>query len=644
MPSVGSWSPVLSTPAFAVHAAVVYRPGTEKWKVMLFSGGAEATAPPTGAGDLRKSYLWDPDTGSFSSQPFALAGPDDKADPFCSHHAFLPDGRLLVMGGALYGGGGHGHGRGIRAAWIFDPSSESWSRASDMSFPRWYPTPVVLPDGRVLVASGRDTSGGVVEEMEIFDPSSGSWSTLPAAANRAMDIYPSLHLVGAGRHAGKVFYTGTRWAGGSGSWNPPAPALFDPSTNGWQTLDRHDVENRSEGFSVPLPPARCARYLVTGGGHTAGDADPDSAEVIDLRDATPTWRRVQDMHHDRTNVSGVLLPNGRFFAVGGHTDWKFGAAEDEHVLTPEIYDPASEGWIEAAPMAEPRQYHSVAVLLPDGRVLCAGGIGGGGGHGGHQEHMEIYSPPYMQASRRPGIASAPDAVGYGATFAVSTPRPGEVDRAVLVKPMSVTHHTDSHQRLVDLDFGVRDAGTLQVTAPGAATLAPPGYYMLFLVDRCGVPSVARFIRIGAGGGGPKGLKEKEIKDVKEGEKVKEVEKDLRPEKLIRDKDEKDVKEAKEGRKDKGEKELKEGAKEKEIPEGGGGPGGPGPGPLPPGAGLPGLGRHFIRPEERPDLTGGALREEIDVEPVDPGGEGGGGEGALPEELRRRFDEEGGEEG
>lgn len=493
---IGSWSGVANAPCFAVHGALVYNPVTDTWKVMLFGGGAEANSPPTGAKDLRKSYLWDPASQEFSSQDFTLLDASDLADPFCAHHCLLPDGRLLVMGGSIYGGP---HGKGIRTAWIFNPVTESWSRADDMAFERWYPTSVMLSDGKVLVASGRPATAAPIPEMEVFDPVTDAWTTLPSGANKSLAIYPSLHLVPAGPHAGKVFYTGARWAGGSGrnSWSPPDTALFNATANTWSDVGAHVVDNRTEGFSVLLPPAECARFLVFGGGVTASDGDPDSAEVIDLLATSPQWERVPDMHHERTNVTGVVLPNGGVFVFGGHDTYKWDASNgaDHHVYVCEIYDPSTTGWVETARMAKPRQYHSVGILLPDGRVLCAGGVFPGASPR-DQENMEIFSPPYMNEPSRPSISSAPASIDYGICFDVGTAETAPIDRVVLIRPMAVTHHTDSEQRYVGLRFRVMNDSTLQVDSPDSGALAPPGYYMLFLVDAYGTPSVARFIRVG----------------------------------------------------------------------------------------------------------------------------------------------------
>lgn len=619
MAQVGTWSPVTNIPVFAVHGALIYNQTTDKWKVALFSGGEEANNPPTGPNDLRKSYLWDPDTNSFTSQTFALVGPTDSADPFCAHQCILPDGRLLVMGGAFYGGP---HGRGVRATWIFDPISETWSRVADMAFGRWYPTSVVLPDGRVVVASGRSASGGVIAQMEVFDPSTNAWATLPSSANKTLEIYPSLHLVPAGSHAGKIFYTGTRWAGspGQNNWAAPATALFDAVSNTWHDLASHVTPNRTEGISVLLPPAECARWLVLGGGVTAPDGDPDSAEVIDLLQPTPAWSDVQDMRHARTNVTAAILPNGTVFVFGGHGGYKWtanGAGGDQHAYPGEIYHPETRGWIETAPMQRPRQYHSVGILLPDGRVLCAGGVFPGTAQQ-DQSNMEIFSPPYMDEPTRPVITNAPAAIAYGDSFTVETPQTANIDRVALIRPMAITHHTDSEQRYVRLAFRVINAATLEIAAPGNPNLAPPGYYMLFLVDACGRPSVAKFVLVA-----PPTAKTriKDVKDKGEGEKpIKEFEdfKQKEKEKEFKEKEkEKEFKEIKEKDKEIKEKDKEIKEKDKDIFEGGGV--------------RPAL-THFIRPELRPDLGRAALNREADLKAA---GEGIEVEPARPDREAKR---------
>lgn len=233
--------------------------------------------------------------------------------------------------------------------------------------------------------------------------------------------------------------------------------------------------------------------LVVGGGHRAPDGRPHTAEVIDLTDTNPSWILTPNMPSDikRTNVNTVILPDGTVFVVGGHQKYKFDN-DPGPVLDTLIYHPDSGGgtWAPAAPMQKSRQYHSTAVLLPDGRVLSAGGIVPSPAE--DQQHMEIYYPPYM-CRPRPDISSAPDDIYYGLDFNVDTPQAADIRGVVLVRPSSITHHTNSDQRLVDLASTMSGTGRRRVTAPSSSSLAPPGYYMLFVVDRTKTPSVARFV-------------------------------------------------------------------------------------------------------------------------------------------------------
>src|SRR5438445_655734 len=144
-------------------------------------------------------------------------------------------------------------------------------------------------------------------------------------------------------------------------------------------------------------------------------------------------------------------------------------------------------------MQTPRMYHSTALLLPDGRVLVAGG-----GRDAPQEvdqlSAEIYSPPYLFNGSRPTITSAPSAINYGTGFFVATPDAGRVASASLVRLGSVTHAFNMNQRFVPLALQPA-AGGLTIQPPGNANIAPPGDYMLFIVDTNGVPSVAPIVRL-----------------------------------------------------------------------------------------------------------------------------------------------------
>ena len=229
------------------------------------------------------------------------------------------------------------------------------------------------------------------------------------------------------------------------------------------------------------------------GGSDPADGPPTaSAETIDLAAGAPAWETTGSMASARRHLNATLLPDGRVVATGGTSTGGFsdlGGAT--HAA--EVWDPATGEWSTWASAAVSRVYHSTTMLLPDGRLLHAGG--GDGANLPRELNAELFTPPYLLRGPRPVITSAPSSVAYGESFQVSTPDAGVVTRVTLVRLPSVTHAFDQNQRFVPVAFA-RSAGGLTVTAPPGAAIAPPGHYMLFLLDADGIPSVARIIRIG----------------------------------------------------------------------------------------------------------------------------------------------------
>ena len=243
------------------------------------------------------------------------------------------------------------------------------------------------------------------------------------------------------------------------------------------------------------------RLFVIGGG-VSGPAtarNPQTVETIDLTTlgGTTAWESpAQSMSFPRTNVNAVLLPDGTVFIVGGQRAGKW-AVDPQPVLDAEILDPTASPatFTVTPPMAFPRQYHSIAVLLPDGRVLSAGGVDPANPTERDQRSMEVFSPPYLDAGPRPVISAAPASATYGSVVSVATPDSAGVAEVVLIRPNSVTHHTDAGHRLIRLPIVATTAGGVDVRLPANGAIAPPGPYMLFIVDGDRIPSAARFITI-----------------------------------------------------------------------------------------------------------------------------------------------------
>jgi hypothetical protein len=194
------------------------------------------------------------------------------------------------------------------------------------------------------------------------------------------------------------------------------------------------------------------------------------------------------MHFARRQHNAVVLPDGKVLVVGGSSSAGFDNSAAK-VAASEMWDPATGQFTVMASIAKYRGYHSTALLLPDGRVLSAGGNGGG-------PNAQIYSPPYLFKGARPAITSAPAGAAYGQTIFIGTPNAASITKVSLIRLGSTTHTFDESARYMHLNF-TQAAGGLNVTMPANGNLAPPGYYMLFILNGSGVPSVARIMHVGA---------------------------------------------------------------------------------------------------------------------------------------------------
>jgi Domain of unknown function (DUF1929) len=541
---------------YAVHMALMHT-----GHVLMFSGGWE------GSELLHRSWSWDPTQplntalGRWFMPEFDESTPphtgvpttsdDPDIDLFCCHTVFLPDGRLLAVGGD--GAGTHDNA----SLHVYDPVLERWSKIAGRAAPalpgvvyppgmvagRWYPTAVVLADGSVAVFSG-DSPGAIVVDTEILRPP----AYLPAVitggrrvtggSERSLFMYPGMHLVRGGR----VFYIPTSFRYGSSETatmdqiGPTASfQMTGPTDGAWQDyFNPADPTQpivpanrfREEGTSVLLPPAQDARILLIGGGWWDGAAqhgDHRSCEILDTQAATPTWSTAGLMHHQRVNVNAILLPDGKVLIIGGHDEFKWNphtwdATLQEHPQEEaEIYDPSvpfdpanpSAAFTPVASMHAPRTYHSTAVLLPDGSVLVSGGSdrhepSRTPPRATDEKHMELYEPPYFHQGQRPiidaitGTGGPADQIHYGGEFTIQYQvEAGEtIDSVVLMRPCASTHHTNTEQRHVPLSFASSGANTLAVQVLPDATVAPPGYYMVFIVDSNRRPCTrASFIRL-----------------------------------------------------------------------------------------------------------------------------------------------------
>jgi Domain of unknown function (DUF1929) len=426
---------------------------------------------PYGPSNNSGALLWDPATENYT-QWFTLSW-----DMFCNGMVLLKDGRAFIDGGTIKYAPFYGQPKTS----IFDPSINTFTDGPNMAHGRWYPTVLTLGDGRVMTFSGDNETDVTNTAVEFYTIGSG-WST-QYIAPWTPDLYPRLHLL----PNGEVFYSGAQ----------TVSKLFDPSTQSWNTkvATTNYSNTRTYGTSVLLPLAPGQNpdpKVIIMGGHNPAT---NTTEIIDMGASTPAWVYGPNMSQPRIEMNAVILPNGKVLAVGG-------SADDEAASTAsynaDLYNPASNTFSSAGVNKFPRLYHSVALLLPDATVWLAGG---NPSHGVYTHQVEIYKPAYLFNSSgalatRPTISSVPSSVSYGSTFAISTPDAASISSVVLVRNGTVTHAFGMDQREVRLAYIV-GTGSLTVTVPSNSNVVPPGYYMLFILNNSGVPSVAKFVRVTA---------------------------------------------------------------------------------------------------------------------------------------------------
>jgi hypothetical protein len=283
---------------------------------------------------------------------------------------------------------------------------------------------------------------------------------------------------------GKVFLAGF----------PQTSRYLDVSGTGqWSTVANRNVADRTMGSAVMYAPGK---ILYAGG----GDPPTASAEVIDLNQPAPSWRTIARMAYVRRQLNATLLADGKVLVTGGTSGPGFNDQAGA-VHTAELWDPVTETWTTMASEAKNRTYHSTAMLLPDGRVLSSGsGEGGGVVYANSELSAQVFTPPYLfnrdgTLAARPSITSAPARLGYGQSFTVQTADAGSVSRGSLIRLSSVTHAFNQSQLIYPLTFTAATTTSVQALAPANGNLAPPGPYMLFLINKSGVPSVAKMVML-----------------------------------------------------------------------------------------------------------------------------------------------------
>ena len=459
----GRWSEVIDWPHVAVSAS-----NLPDGRVVTWSSN-QKTSFPRGT-EFTYASTWNPITHRF------IDVNNTYQDLFAAHLSLLEDGRLFVSGG----------NNQVKKSSVFDFKDNTWMQLDDMNRGRWYPTNVSLPSGEVLTALG--SSGG--RYPEVWNEKTG-WKVLTGVDLTSPILqyeryyenewWPLLHVA----PLGYVFHSG------------PTPLMHNISTQNLGSILQVGVENRAwypkHGTTIMYDEGK----LLVAGGAISGVNKKSSNQsmLIDINSTTPKVTTIDAMKYPRKFHNGVMLPTGEVLVVGGNQSGiKF--SDKESVLPVEIWNPQTKKWREGADILVPRNYHSIALLMPDGRVLSAGG----GLCNCSADHMngQLYSPPYLfnnegSLADRPRLIVASDIIRNGQQFTLQSD--ADIEKFSMVKMSATTHGVNSDLRYLTPIFTSSGHGQYTLTAHANTNILTPGYWMLFAINEKGVPSIAKIIRV-----------------------------------------------------------------------------------------------------------------------------------------------------
>lgn len=467
----GVWTDIADWPIIAIHMALL--PNGD-----VFSYG---TGTKDESNEAFRYDVWTPSLG-LSDASHKTLDKQSPTDIFCSGQTLLTSGELLIVGGNLAAD----VNRGSSDINLYNSSSQSLNKSPlQMTQGRWYPTATTLASGDVLLQAGWNYNFQAVPTPELYKQE-GGWQLLTGASNDqafgdANIFYPWSFV----SNTGKVFIAGP----------DDDSYLLDPTGTGSTTKlsKRGDTIERDYGNAVMFAPNK---ILVTGGG-----LPPQKTSfVTDISsDTNPQTSQVASMTHARRQADATLLPTGDVLVTGGSSGNDFND-ESNAIFEAELWNPANDTWTSLASASEVRTYHSSALLLPSGAVISAGG---GKCDCEDKFNAEVFLPPYLfkkdgsgDLAPRPKITQAPENLSYKQTFtlSLSNTQIENISKVSLLRAGSSTHSWNNDQRFMILDFNIEE-GKLKVKAPEKAELAPPGYYLLSVVDNKGVPSVSKIIKL-----------------------------------------------------------------------------------------------------------------------------------------------------
>ena len=542
------WNPtIVDSQILAVHAALV--PNGNEGEVVLFGGDEHWSAQAEPGGNFRKTRVYDVQTHSL----VAVAIPSPDSDVFCSHHAFARDGRLLIAGGTQKWPESDAHVHGLdfighRRCWLYNYKQRVWTEVSKLtqnvdlpdephSGGRWYPGLVTMGNGEVAAFFGHLDQEDFRHRNtlpERFNQNGNFWSSMPKVMGTAgePDTDGRRFLFFARAYQlpnGRLFFATPMPANFSGSTEGTHfSTAYDPFSGDYVDPKIAEPDGAYSGWDrpavlLPLLPTEDYRARIV----FVGGVNP---QRLDLGAASPGWtatagRAAAVAARDRRFANAVLLPTGEVCVVGGchesgNTNTSSPPPEDP-VLEAEIYSPGinwatgtysnPDAWSVKQAGVHTRNYHSTALLLPNGKVWVAGGdtnsssgnpdddvtLSNGVTKKRGIKQIELYEPDYIATANRIQINDSPMVLAYDEPFTLEIDRAAtNVKYVALIRAGSVTHSTNNDQRFVALTINSRSGNTLNLTAPPSGNVAPPGYYMIWVVDNSDQPcQLAKFVRL-----------------------------------------------------------------------------------------------------------------------------------------------------
>lgn len=472
---VGQWSPTIDIPLVPVSAGLQHDTG----KLLLWSSYAPNTF---GKGGLTQTATYDPTSGIVSQRTVTNTG----HDMFCEGLSADFVGRFIITGGS-----------NAPKTSIYRPSADAFDIAADMKTSRGYQAQTTLSDGRIFTIGGSWSGGVGNKNGEVYNTNTNTWTSLPGCP-----VAPMLTNDAQGEYRSDNHGWLFAWKGGSVFQAGPSRAMNWYGTTGSgsrNTAGLRATDNDAMNGNAVMYDAVNGKILAIGGApdYQMSDATTN-AHVITIGNpgTLPTVVKVNSMAFARAFANAVVLPDGKVLVAGGESFARPFSDVTAHLI-PELWNPATLTFTRTAPLAIPRTYHSVGILMADGTVFVGGGGLCGACSTNHFD-AQVYSPPYLFTSSgsravRPVInsLSAPT-VKVGATFTATTNT--AVTSFALVRYSTTTHTVNTDQRRIAITPTAAGL-TYTLRVPSDPGISLPGYWLVFALNSAGVPSVAKTIRI-----------------------------------------------------------------------------------------------------------------------------------------------------